>query len=114
VVYTDETRTAERLRFNMLRQQAEKPPGAAVPVAGRLHRAAGQRRGRPRGRVRHHGGHRRGEARRRYEAALDDYNAIMVKALADRLAEAGAEYLHARARREWGYGEGESLTSADD
>ena len=34
----------------------------------------------------------------------DDYNAIMVKALADRLAEAFAEYLHARARRDWGYG----------
>jgi 5-methyltetrahydrofolate--homocysteine methyltransferase len=49
----------------------------------------------------------------RYEAALDDYNAIMVKALADRLAEAGAEYLHARARRDWGYGVDESLTSED-
>ncbi|HSX21222.1 MAG TPA: vitamin B12 dependent-methionine synthase activation domain-containing protein, partial [Gaiellaceae bacterium] len=37
----------------------------------------------------------------RYEAANDDYNAIMVKALADRLAEAFAEYLHEVARREW-------------
>ncbi len=37
----------------------------------------------------------------RYEAEHDDYRAIMVKALADRLAEAFAEYLHLEARREW-------------
>jgi 5-methyltetrahydrofolate--homocysteine methyltransferase len=49
----------------------------------------------------------------RYEADLDDYHAIMVKALADRLAEAFAEYLHARARKEWGYGAEERLTSDD-
>jgi len=38
-----------------------------------------------------------------YEREHDDYNAIMVKALADRLAEAFAEYVHEVARREWGY-----------
>src|SRR5262249_13417601 len=38
---------------------------------------------------------------RKFEAQNDDYSAIMVKALADRLAEAFAELLHARARREW-------------
>jgi 5-methyltetrahydrofolate--homocysteine methyltransferase len=38
-----------------------------------------------------------------FEKAHDDYNAIMVKALADRLAEAFAELLHERVRREWGY-----------
>ncbi len=48
-----------------------------------------------------------------YERDLDDYHAIMVKALADRLAEAFAEYLHARARRDWGYGAEERLTSDD-
>jgi 5-methyltetrahydrofolate--homocysteine methyltransferase len=42
---------------------------------------------------------------KRFEAAHDDYNAILVKALADRLAEAFAEWLHARARREWGIGD---------
>jgi 5-methyltetrahydrofolate--homocysteine methyltransferase len=41
------------------------------------------------------------ELARRYEAEYDDYKAIMVKALADRLAEAFAEWLHERARREW-------------
>ena len=45
----------------------------------------------------------------RYERELDDYNAIMVKALADRLAEAFTEYLHAQARRDWGYGAAEQL-----
>ncbi|MBI4260278.1 MAG: methionine synthase [Actinobacteria bacterium] len=43
----------------------------------------------------------------RFEAERDDYRAIMVKALADRLAEAFAEHLHAVARREWGYDDGE-------
>ena len=38
----------------------------------------------------------------RFERDNDDYNAILVKAIADRLAEAGAGYLHARARAEWG------------
>ena len=45
--------------------------------------------------------------------SLDDYNAIMVKALADRLAEAFAEYLHAQARKDWGYGAEEKLTAED-
>jgi 5-methyltetrahydrofolate--homocysteine methyltransferase len=48
-----------------------------------------------------------------YEADHDDYHAIMVKALADRLAEAFAEYLHARVRRDWGYGAGETLSNDD-
>ena len=50
---------------------------------------------------------------REYEADHDDYRAIMVKALADRLVEAFAEWLHARVRREWGYAPGESLSAAD-
>ncbi|MCH2114081.1 MAG: methionine synthase [Pirellulales bacterium] len=48
-----------------------------------------------------------------FDADHDDYNSIMVKAIADRLAEAFAECLHARARRDWGYGQDESLTSED-
>ncbi|MBS1124268.1 MAG: metH, partial [Deltaproteobacteria bacterium] len=46
----------------------------------------------------------------RYEQDHDDYTAIMAKALADRLAEAAAEWLHRRARIEWGYGKTENLT----
>ncbi|MFT4649572.1 MAG: 5-methyltetrahydrofolate--homocysteine methyltransferase [Glaciecola sp.] len=49
----------------------------------------------------------------RFEADLDDYNSIMVKALADRLAEAFAEYLHQKVRREWGL-EKQGALSHDD
>ena len=48
-----------------------------------------------------------------YECDHDDYRAIMVKALADRLAEAFAEYLHARVRKEWGYASDEILSRDD-
>jgi 5-methyltetrahydrofolate--homocysteine methyltransferase len=54
------------------------------------------------------------EAVRDFEAAHDDYNAILVKALADRLAEAFAEWLHERVRRElWGYAPDEVLSNDD-
>ena len=49
----------------------------------------------------------------KYEAEHDDYKSIMVKALADRLAEAFAELLHKRARDAWGYGTSESLSDED-
>ncbi|MGE5325583.1 MAG: vitamin B12 dependent-methionine synthase activation domain-containing protein, partial [Deltaproteobacteria bacterium] len=49
----------------------------------------------------------------RFEREHDDYNAIMTKALADRLAEALAELLHKRAREDWGFGKAESLTAED-
>jgi 5-methyltetrahydrofolate--homocysteine methyltransferase len=48
-----------------------------------------------------------------FERDHDDYNAIMVKALADRLAEGLAELLHRCARKAWGYGEGEKLSFDD-
>ncbi|NNK21111.1 MAG: methionine synthase [Flavobacteriaceae bacterium] len=54
------------------------------------------------------------ELARKYEAELDDYSAIMVKALADRLAEAFAEYLHREIRTDyWGYAGSESLSNED-
>ncbi len=50
---------------------------------------------------------------REYEAAHDDYNAILLKALADRLAEACAEYMHKQVRTDyWGYSSGEELSNA--
>jgi 5-methyltetrahydrofolate--homocysteine methyltransferase len=48
-----------------------------------------------------------------FRAEQDDYNAIMAEALADRLAEAFAEYLHKRVRDEWGCGGTEDLSTAD-
>src|SRR5262249_21116866 len=49
----------------------------------------------------------------KFEQDHDDYSSIMAKALADRLAEAFAEYLHKRVREEWGYGRGENLSKED-
>jgi 5-methyltetrahydrofolate--homocysteine methyltransferase len=49
----------------------------------------------------------------RFEADHDDYNSIMTKALADRLAEAFAECLHKRVREEWGYGKTEKLSQEE-
>jgi 5-methyltetrahydrofolate--homocysteine methyltransferase len=48
-----------------------------------------------------------------FRAKHDDYNAIMAEAIADRLAEAFAEYLHKRVRDEWGYGRAENLSPED-
>jgi 5-methyltetrahydrofolate--homocysteine methyltransferase len=50
---------------------------------------------------------------KRFDKDHDDYNSIMAKSLADRLAEAFAECLHKRVREEWGYGKNEQLTSDD-
>jgi 5-methyltetrahydrofolate--homocysteine methyltransferase len=58
-------------------------------------------------------GHGLAEIVARFKADLDDYNAILAEALADRLAEAFAEYLHQRVRREWGYGKAERLGVED-
>ena len=52
-----------------------------------------------------------GAGRRTSRRTHDDYNAIMVEALADRLAEAFAELLHERARRDWGYGQSENAVA---
>ena len=49
----------------------------------------------------------------KYESDHDDYHAIMVKALADRLAEAFAEYLHVQVRKDWGHADDEAVTNDD-
>jgi 5-methyltetrahydrofolate--homocysteine methyltransferase len=51
---------------------------------------------------------------KKYEQSHDDYHAILLKALADRLAEAGAEYLHEKVRKEiWGYAKQENLKNEE-
>jgi 5-methyltetrahydrofolate--homocysteine methyltransferase len=118
VLYADDARTKEKLRFNMLRQQQAKDPHSDKPD-GPCHSLADfvAPAGAP---VRDHvgafavtAGLGAAELAAAHEKALDDYSAIIVKALADRLAEAFAEWLHQRARRDWGYGAGEDLTSED-
>jgi 5-methyltetrahydrofolate--homocysteine methyltransferase len=83
-------------RFPMLRQQTVKPDGRSNRCVADYVAPQGD----------HLGGfavtvHGAGSLATKYEAENDDYRAIMVKALADRLAEAFAEYLHLKARREW-------------
>ena len=109
-IYTDESRSRVAMRLHNLRQQAQRPTGkpnycladfvapkssGVKDYLGAFAVTAGIGI----------------EARvKEYEARHDDYSAIMLKALADRLAEAFAEHLHQRVRREfWGYAADEAL-----
>jgi 5-methyltetrahydrofolate--homocysteine methyltransferase len=128
VLYEDAARGRELVRFNMLRQQQARGGGAAGGGGGAEEAAAEARTffcladfvapadsGVPDhiGAFAVTAGLGAEEIARSFESAHDDYAAIMVKALADRLAEAFAELLHERARREWGYGLSETLTKQD-
>jgi 5-methyltetrahydrofolate--homocysteine methyltransferase len=113
VLWADAQRSREVARFNMLRQQqAKTEAGAHLSLADFVAPAAS-------GLVDYVGafavtaGIGADDLARTYERQLDDYSAIICKALADRLAEASAELLHQRARREWGYGAAEMLKPGD-
>jgi 5-methyltetrahydrofolate--homocysteine methyltransferase len=108
VLYTDDSRTRELLRFPMLRQQSGEAPYRCLAdfVAPRDSGLADHV-----GAFAVTAGLGADELARQHAEARDDYGAILVKALTDRLAEAFAEYLHARVRREWSYGAGEQLTN---
>jgi 5-methyltetrahydrofolate--homocysteine methyltransferase len=109
-VYSNQTRARELLRFHTLRQQKEiqgKPQLALSDFVAP----------RESGLADHIGAfavtvHGAEELARKFEQDHDQYNAIMAKALADRLAEAFAEYLHKRARADWIGGE-ENLSHED-
>jgi 5-methyltetrahydrofolate--homocysteine methyltransferase len=113
VVWTDEGRTTERLRLPMLRQQWERE-GQATFRSLADYLAPGES-GCPDylGAFAVTAGGGMSDLVHRFKAAGDDYNAIMAEALADRLAEAFAELLHERARRDWGYGRDEHLSKDD-
>jgi 5-methyltetrahydrofolate--homocysteine methyltransferase len=112
-LYTDGTRTDVRERFHFLRQQWRKDEREPCRSLGDF--IAPRETGLPD----HIGGFAvtsgigLRELCDRFKAQHDDYNAIMAEAIADRLAEAFAEYLHKRVRDEWGYGAAENLTPAD-
>jgi 5-methyltetrahydrofolate--homocysteine methyltransferase len=100
IVFGDESRSRERLRFNMLRQQETMPdrrPNLSLAdfVAERASGTADCI-----GAFAVTAGIGVDQLVRRFEQAHDDYSAILVKALADRLAEAFAAFLHARVRAE--------------
>ncbi|HEX6435561.1 MAG TPA: methionine synthase [Candidatus Binatia bacterium] len=113
VLYTDATRKQELKRLHTLRQQKESQRGkpqlaladfiaprdsGVLDCIGAFAVTAG---------------HGTQELVERFEKDHDQYNSIMAKALADRLAEAFAEYLHKRARCEWGFGKDEQLNTQD-
>ena len=115
-LYADDDRTKKLATFYFLRQQMQKPAGQfnhcladyVAPVNGG-HRPALQD---------YLGGfavsiHGADELAEEFKRQHDDYNAIMTKALADRLAEAFAEYLHKQTRIAWGFGRDEQLSQAD-
>ncbi len=113
VVFTDDTRQKELTRFNMLRQQQEKTEEGPFRCLADF--VAPQDSGLKDyvGAFAVTAGLGVDELAAAMQKDHDDYNAILLKALADRLAEAFAEMLHARARKEWGYAAQESLTSEE-
>jgi len=113
-IYTDETRSSVRAVFHFIRQQSEKRQGiqnlslsdfVAPKESGVIDYM---------GAFAVTGGRGLDTIVEEFERGLDDYNSIMAKALADRLAEATAEYLHERVRRDyWGYAPNEHLRSTE-
>ncbi|MFA0015489.1 methionine synthase [Vibrio lentus] len=112
-VYTDESRTEVLKVLHNLRQQTEKPKGfnyclsdyIAPKDSGKADWIGG---------FAVTGGIGERELADEYKANGDDYNAIMIQAVADRLAEAFAEYLHKEVRKDiWGYSPDEDLSNDD-
>lgn len=113
ILYTDDSRSRERTRFHMLRQQWQRKgieyfrslADYIAPVdSGRKDYIGG---------FAVTTGFGCDELAEAYRQANDPYNAIMISALADRLAEAFAELLHQRARVDWGFGGDEDLSSEE-
>lgn len=111
ILYTDDDRKTERGRLHFLRQQWERRgqddyrclSDYVAPVeSGRKDYVGG---------FVVTGGVGAEELSAKYKAEMDDYNSIMISAVADRLAEAFAEMLHKKARVHWGYGHDESLAT---
>jgi len=112
-VYTDETRSEKIASFYFLRQQMQKPAGQANHCLADYIASASNPKLKE-----YLGGfavsiHGADELAEEFKRQHDDYSAIMAKALADRLAEAFAEYLHKQTRIAWGFGRDEQLSYAD-
>ncbi|MDP1863609.1 MAG: methionine synthase, partial [Thiobacillus sp.] len=113
-VYTDESRSQPLMTWHNLRQQMKKPQDRAnlciadfvAPKASGLKDYLGA--------FVVTAGIGEDDRAKAFEAAHDDYSAILFKSLCDRLAEAFAEHLHLRVRREfWGYASEEALANDD-
>jgi 5-methyltetrahydrofolate--homocysteine methyltransferase len=112
VIYTDESRERIAMVWHCLRQQAQKAADRANLCLADFVAPEDSGVADYVGAFAVTTGIGADEAARAFEANHDDYNAIMTKALADRLAEAFTELLHERVRKEyWGYAAGEKLCS---
>jgi len=110
VLYTNESRSSEMLRLCHLRQQRARPDGQPQNCLSDFVAPAGSGAADYVGAFAVTAGIGIDEHVERFENQHDDYSAIVLKALADRLAEALAEYLHEHVRRElWGYAAEEQL-----
>ena len=108
-LYADKERNKKLATFYFLRQQMQKPADQANHCLADFIAPASPD---------YLGGfavsiHGADELAEKFKKEHDDYNAIMAKALADRLAEAFAEYLHKQARIAWGFGRDEKLSHVD-
>jgi 5-methyltetrahydrofolate--homocysteine methyltransferase len=113
IVWTDESRSEERVRFHMLRQQWEREGQTSFrSLADYL--APRESGGRDYlGAFALTAGIGADELASKFLAEHDDYSDILAKALGDRLAEGFAELLHERARQDWGFGRNEKLSKQD-
>ena len=112
-VYADESRRSVRFRLHQLRQQKSKPQDQAQLCLADFVAPLQSGRADYVGAFAVTAGIGIDERVAQFEAAHDDYSSIMLKALADRLAEALAERMHERVRREfWGYAAHETLDGA--
>ena len=113
LLYNDESRTSVRTIFHTLRQQTQKREGMPnqalsdfiAPVNSKCADYIGAFAVTAGGGVK--------ELVQYFEEQQDDYNALLCKALADRFAEALAEYMHKWMRQQWGYGKDEELSGDD-
>jgi 5-methyltetrahydrofolate--homocysteine methyltransferase len=119
-IYPDDTRAEKIATFYFLRQQMQKPAGQfnhcladyIAPIENRQSPIGNRQLSDYLGgfAVSIHGAD---EVAEEFKRQHDDYSAIITKALADRLAEAFAEYLHKQARIAWGFGRDEQLSNSD-
>ncbi|SPP65397.1 methionine synthase [Nitrospira lenta] len=112
-LYQDATCMQQVTTVHTLRQQSEKPQGQPNLALADYVAPHGSGRADHIGAFAVTAGIGLDELCRRFDKDHDDYNSIMAKALADRLAEAFAEFLHKRVRDEWGYGKQETLSAEE-
>ena len=113
-LFADDNRANELMRLHQLRQQGKKPEGQYNRCLSDYVAEQGSGINDYLGAFAVSAGFGADDIAAQYDAENDTYNSILLKAVADRLAEAAAEYLHEAVRKEyWGYAADEDLTNDD-